>query len=130
MNPDVKARWLSALRSGDYQQGTGSLRLTQYGAEEWCCLGVLCDIAAGDDVGHWTGIETANVRYQAGEEERTAALPTAVMKWASLSEDDPDVTAANPNIDPSPQLPYALSAVNDEFSFDFMAIADLIERDL
>lgn len=130
MNPDVKARWVAALRSGDYQQWTGRLRLPADGTDEFCCLGVLCDISAGDDVGHWTGIETELVCYKAGAEERSTALPFAVMKWAGLGEDDPDVTAADPRSDGAPRRSYALSTVNDEWCLDFMAIADLIERGL
>jgi hypothetical protein len=38
MNPKLKARWVEALRSGDYKQGTKFLR-TNEGA--YCCLGVL-----------------------------------------------------------------------------------------
>lgn len=35
MNPEVKERWLSALRSGDYSQARGQLK-NQLG---YCCLG-------------------------------------------------------------------------------------------
>lgn len=38
MNPDVKKRWIEALRSGDYKQGRGWLRNID---DEYCCLGVL-----------------------------------------------------------------------------------------
>jgi hypothetical protein len=36
----IKARWVEALRSGRYQQGTGLLRKD----DAYCCLGVLCDL--------------------------------------------------------------------------------------
>jgi hypothetical protein len=41
MTPELKAKWLAALRSDKYQQGEGAL--SQDG--NFCCLGVLCDIA-------------------------------------------------------------------------------------
>jgi hypothetical protein len=41
MSPELKAKWLEALRSGKYKQGTGYLRTF---ADEFCCLGVLADI--------------------------------------------------------------------------------------
>lgn len=44
MNPEVKALWLNALRSGEYQQGTGKLKQTYGGDQRYCCLGVLCDL--------------------------------------------------------------------------------------
>jgi len=70
MNPEVKELWLAALRSGEYKQGRQRLRTD----DEFCCLGVLCDLAvkAGavdgfddggwylpDDVATWAGLEDA-----------------------------------------------------------------------
>ena len=44
MNPDMKKKWVEALRSGKYVQGSGSLRYTTYSGAKHCCLGVLCEI--------------------------------------------------------------------------------------
>ncbi len=41
MNPEVKAEWLKALRSGEYKQCRGSLAKHNQG---YCCLGVLADV--------------------------------------------------------------------------------------
>jgi hypothetical protein len=41
MKAELKQKWVEALRSGKYQQGTGVLRTTD---NEYCCLGVLCDL--------------------------------------------------------------------------------------
>ncbi len=41
MNKELKDRWIAALRSGTYKQGHRCLRNTN---NEYCCLGVLCDI--------------------------------------------------------------------------------------
>lgn len=37
----LKAKWIEALRSGDYEQARGTL----YDGEGYCCLGVLCKVA-------------------------------------------------------------------------------------
>ena len=42
MKPNIKARWVAALRSGTYAQGKGTLH--NEGENTFCCLGVLCDI--------------------------------------------------------------------------------------
>lgn len=39
LDPDVKVKWLAALRSGEYQQGRDMLRDPATGA--LCCIGVL-----------------------------------------------------------------------------------------
>lgn len=40
MNPELKARWLVALRSGKYKQTRRVLK----NDAGFCCLGVLCDL--------------------------------------------------------------------------------------
>ena len=42
MDANLKAEWITALRSGTYRQGCGVLKNL---AGEFCCLGVLCEIA-------------------------------------------------------------------------------------
>jgi len=46
MNKELKDRWLDALKSGEYEQTTGSLMQEHDGHESYgyCCLGVLLDI--------------------------------------------------------------------------------------
>lgn len=42
---DVKEKWLTALRSGSFQQGKSALRMMLDGEQiGYCCLGVLSDI--------------------------------------------------------------------------------------
>jgi len=44
MIPEIKEKWINALRSGEYEQIRGALRRE----EGFCCLGVLCDIINTD----------------------------------------------------------------------------------
>lgn len=44
MKPEIKEKWLEALRSGNYKQGTGKLRQVEKNGDTYCCLGVLCDV--------------------------------------------------------------------------------------
>lgn len=46
MNKKIKAKWIKALKSGDYKQGTGQLRDKD---NNFCCLGVLCNLYAQDN---------------------------------------------------------------------------------
>jgi hypothetical protein len=43
MKKSIAMKWADALESGEYGQGTGSLRSDQ---NEFCCLGVLCNLHA------------------------------------------------------------------------------------
>ena len=44
MKAHIKKRWIKALRSDEYVQGTGSLVHPKGGYDAFCCLGVLCDV--------------------------------------------------------------------------------------
>ena len=46
MDAKIKADWLAALRSGDYEQGRGQLCDAE---GRMCCLGVLYDVAHDGD---------------------------------------------------------------------------------
>lgn len=52
MDTDVKERWVAALRSGEYTQAKGNLKVKLEGDGRYghCCLGVLCDLAAEDGI--------------------------------------------------------------------------------
>jgi hypothetical protein len=46
--PEVKEKWIAALRSGEYIQGSGALKYRDYvqGETCHCALGVLCEVVA------------------------------------------------------------------------------------
>lgn len=58
MSPYWKAKWLAALRSGNYTQGHGQLRTEANEPESndtvlcyetrFCCLGVLCEVVKAE----------------------------------------------------------------------------------
>lgn len=52
MNAELKARWVAALRSGEWKQCTGYLR----DGDAYCCLGVLHKIVTGQEPAKaWNG---------------------------------------------------------------------------
>lgn len=108
MNPEIKALWLAALRSGEYQQAEGMLR-SDVG---FCCLGVLCDLHAKAGLGAWDELSYENT---------VDLLPDIVAKWAELGN--------------SPCINDALlvdlnDGVNGYEQRTFVQIADLIEEHL
>jgi hypothetical protein len=83
MNPEIKTRWVAALRSGDYEQGIGSLSPNGH----YCCLGVLCELAVEDGKVEKKQRDGGIVHY----DECEGILPKSVVKWAGLDEQEPDV---------------------------------------
>ena len=47
MKAELKAKWVEALRSGEYEQGEGALKK----GNSYCCLGVLCSLAEREITG-------------------------------------------------------------------------------
>jgi hypothetical protein len=45
LDPEFKAKWTAALRSGEYKQGKGVLN--SKADNSFCCLGVACHLALG-----------------------------------------------------------------------------------
>ncbi len=81
MNKEVKAKWVAALRSGEYVQGHGQL-LTKSG--EFCCLGVLCDLHLKMENTNetWQDRDSANLFYMGAG----GGLPLVVINWAGLHD--------------------------------------------
>lgn len=42
LKPEIKSKWITALRSGEYKQGTRALY--NKSNNTFCCLGVLCHV--------------------------------------------------------------------------------------
>lgn len=125
MNPNIKAQWLDALRSDEFEQGTGTLtRVNDDGTKSHCCLGVLCELAADAGVVQRTvdetQVEQGIVGYTDGQNgAEVSILPHAVADWAGLDRWG----------NPDRYIDLNLPGLNDSGqSFDY--IADVIENSL
>jgi hypothetical protein len=133
MNPQIKARWVAALRSGDYTQVEGRLNKNDEG---FCCLGVLCEIAVEDGIvnkklASELGYEHDSFAYlDDGINDRTYpqfdVLPHNVKDWAGIRDTNPEVKWEHKGEEDE----YPLSALNDDFKLTFTEIADIIEEQL
>ncbi len=114
MNKEIKAKWVAALRSGEYTQGTGQLRNTD---NNFCCLGVLCNIHAQEHP------EIA-ARQTFPEEYLYTSdlLPIDVCNWAGVELAAGDRVVINDEL-------RVLSHHNDS-GHTFAEIADAIEAQL
>lgn len=118
MKREIKAEWLKALRSGEYEQIAGILkgRDAKTGKVGYCCLGVLCDVVDPEGFEDeregvfrhrsYDGLPGEFVDLKAGNDYKTIVIP-------ALPEDQRDF--------------YELTELNDSGDFTFDQIADLIE---
>lgn len=129
MNEEIKEQWVTALCIGGYKQGRGELRTIK---NEFCCLGVLCDLAVKAGVAQWVTdslkgwwvIPNGQTLQNVSDFDRGgAALPRFIREWAGLELANPMVTDAFGN------RKY-LSTLNDTHEERFTVIADYIEKSL
>lgn len=107
MNPEVKQKWIDALRSGEYQQDRCSLKTLK----GFCCLGVLTDLYLKEKNKDW--VYTTQKGYVFGGFE--GSLSNEVINWCDF-----------PNLNKES----ILIEMNDYLGRNFQQIADYIEENL
>ena len=116
MNPEVKAKWLTALRSDKYKQTTAGHLCDNAG---FCCLGVLTDLFIKEqptDAEQWDDLELAGVGIKTYQ-GYGSQIPHDVAKWSGLPEG------------PNNEVNNHLMKRNDE-GMPFKDIATYIEENL
>lgn len=104
MNPEIKVKWVKALRSGRYKQTTGAL----YDGGGHCCLGVLCRTLRAKL------IYDRSVRYFDWRGDQAAdLLPKSLLRHVGISHAEQ----------------HELAQMNDDGQ-TFADISDYIERRL
>lgn len=108
-------KWVSALRSGKYEQGQEYLN----SQNKFCCLGVLCEVAKKN------GVE---LKIEVDEEDNTVSyngsngvLSKPVMNWAGIQ----NICGSYIN---SRNQEMTLTGLNDTQRMSFKQIANIIEK--
>lgn len=99
-----KTKWIKALRSGKYEQGTNHLK----SEGKYCCLGVACHIAGA------TGLKDKN--YILNDYDFNSIIKS-INKVPKVLHGDGGV-------------PDVLASLNDSLKCTFNQIADFIEKEL
>ena len=123
MDNAVKSKWLSALRSGEYEQEQGTLK-----AEGHCCLGVLCDVV---DSGGWQEFGHHSYEYHYDGDSDVDVLPEALVGDVGLEEQEPEVRVEDEHgREHWVELTVLNDGMGDWEARSFEEIADLIEEQL
>lgn len=141
LKPEIKQQWVEALRSGEYKQGKGALRLIGKEQDSFCCLGVLCDKS---NVGEWRVRENSYkaYRYYDNTERYGFGNPPTGVITSALEDNAEDFLISNlkdpegfmkavrryePACEPSFRVFGCLVTMNDN-GVSFTEIADVIEQ--
>lgn len=91
MKSHVLDEMVERLRSGKYKQGSGYLRFRHEDGDRFCCLGVLCEMAAEDGVIERVDAtgegRVVKYRHQGANGSHATFLPPAVIEWAGMVSD-------------------------------------------
>lgn len=109
MLASAKKKWLKALRSRKYKQGTGELHCIN--EKTHCCLGVLCDISKQLVTENENGSFISLTNTFDWNQSR---LPDTIKKSYNISRDEED----------------KLINMNDDGNHKFYHIARWIERNM
>ena len=112
MNPQIKQKWVDALRSGEYQQTQERL----HDENGFCCLGVLCDLYGKENNVEWN---LANNGHNYKFQDKESHLPSSVIEWAGVEDRSPDINNGTET----------LAGLNDS-GCTFEEIAHIIENHL
>jgi hypothetical protein len=120
---EFKTKWMEALRSGRYKQGSLQLRGRRLTEDEdrYCCLGVAFDIAVQNNVvdAHWLSVDSKDIPWAAttaGDQsgDLSASLPRDLREEIGLTQEQQ----------------FELWSMNDGYKMPFNVIADWIEANL
>lgn len=81
MNPELKQKWIDALRSGEYRQCSHALRKE----DSYCCLGVLADLVGGKWERPEIPLEDGTHRFVYNEYGNNEILPKSLVKEYELN---------------------------------------------
>lgn len=111
---------VTALRSGDYEQGQGMLHHVP--DNTWCCLGVACDIARKNGLEIETAIFSGSERFG----NTGSDLPPKVRDWYGFTTSNPDLKLAGGQFATAVRLNDSPRYHGEESTF--AGIADAFER--
>lgn len=113
INPEVKEKWVQALRSGEYDQTTKVLRDN----EGFCCLGVLTDLYLQEHDEDWKLMKNGYYAIQLDVRVEYEALAERVQEWAGLASPNGTIDGGE-----------CLAEMNDSGHYSFEDIANVIEE--
>lgn len=118
MDPEVKQLWILGLLSNRYLQGRGAMRRKNTLGDQYCALGVLCQLHAEETNTPW---EYINKKYSYLGYQ--LYLPPAVSEFAGLR--------------PGAHIPVVVGCkrasiidINDDQELTFKEIAEIIDDSL
>lgn len=130
MKPEIKKLWIDALLSGEYEQGRGVLCRVDDGKKEWCCLGVLTDLAIKAGIVMEITMSDSNDPNNPNAvffDDTHEKLPVKVQQWSGLETDLGEYSYEDINIDDEDIVVDQTLAEDNDNGTTFEQLASIIE---
>lgn len=119
--------WTDALRSGEFMQGTGRLRIDGQFGSTFCCFGVACELAVDAGI-----IERTELGYTFEDRDQMSSRdllpPQAVVEWLGLADHSGNlVDEFEYTVGDDEESAFTLTELNDEAELLFEDIAGIID---
>lgn len=121
LTDEVMRKWIEALRSGEYKQGFGTLKMStdddpdNKSEHQFCCLGVLCDV-----------LEVPNKPIKEDTDEYWFLFDFTKYEVSYENFDNLPITISDELLNHYNIDTHKLVSMNDEDSSTFRDIADYI----
>ena len=126
MKPEIKQRWIDALRSGNYKQGYFKLKTNDC----FCVIGVLCDILKNELNGYWKyNYFVCQDKLFCVEEMKACKPPNTVIKYCGFKPEQNN-RYYFPLVKYGDNSERSLIKLNDIDRLTFEQLADIIEEQL
>lgn len=122
-NKENMQKWIDALLSDRFKQGSGKLKAKSEGVVRHCCLGVTCEVAMENGVALEIGVHSelymgADAAFYTFEGQ-SGFLPAKVQHWLGIDTTNPTVGYADQE-----GHPLRATFANDECHYSFKEIAN------
>jgi hypothetical protein len=134
MNKERIQKCVDALRSGKYKQGRKALRNIN---DEFCCLGVFCDVSKEDLNIDWRLEPTDRECYMFSGS--SGVLPNSMLSYLGIDCNNVLIKTTNSKLPISQMEKVGMSyldreqvsliSLNDRFKLSFEQIADILEEE-
>jgi hypothetical protein len=113
-------KWIERLETTNEKQGKGLLcRVNDDNSKEYCCLGILCEVAKENDIAIEVGVYNGRVTY----DHKTALPPQEVLDWLGVPKG-----ATNVLVRTDDNKEETASWLNDGCSYSFPEIAASLRK--
>lgn len=128
MTNPIRAKWLDALRSGNYVQTRGTLHENIPSGDAYCALGVLLHVTLGDEEPRlpWTQYVAEEMLSTAGVAPSLTLRPDSPARSRAVSE---STLSDFLDLDFDHGEEVSIVDLNDTYGLSFGVIADLVEEE-